>query len=817
MSYDFNALLTRILEAREKGEKEAAIAHLKELSSHCPMTPLLWIQYAHDSSDDSILQQGIEQFPGSLLVHLYHVRQRPGEALAVALQNVGQGSHQGSWVSNLYEMQAQESPSEEAFVKRASCPIDNESLSDQVKQVFKNNQNLVERLDKARRWAARHLNLCMEHEQNIKVAMQREGLDYPQELDWDQLLESNQSFGMATGARETAQAFVDYAQAVYRHALAQLEEPPDEEEDEDAQHRPNLLDICWSIYERGVAECPTIAFLWTCYIYHIRQRILAGEHGLVTRLESVCNRAVRNCPYSVPLVQQQLQSHLEFAQVGHAVLDPDRLIEISKSAIATGFIVDPSAVWQVYQTALRVVTRRILFLLTPPAVGYDDAQDVEETTNYNLEEATEQEMDDLVEDIGDMYEEIETCLKKMKYVEGRALLAADQALLSTHLLTPLRQEQDDGNPASIPMWQKAVKLYQPTHPDINLQYIRCFWTTSPIPGAVQVAQRIRQTRFLFNKAIHSCGISKKSPHPTLLRDFDAALTQLGHEWLEFEAILGTEQSHSRATKSIQRKWNNSKRKQNADHDVRPAKKQKTNDAERVPTKTEKVDQDAIMSEATKEVDVDASKEDATEKAKPEVHIVRINDMDYPAHPFTVRVSNLTPETQDMDLVDLFRERCGAIVHARIIRDHHGTHSKGWGLVQFEEKDSVVKALEMDDVVGLHEKLVRVTRSHQPAAMVVPKGMHRVNPKGEGKHSKRNQKRREKQQEEPASSTQQDTAPEKEKEVPPPAAPQETAKASNDLGVLAFRPRGLARGSQQKRKIALDTSKEKSDTSKEKGK
>jgi RNA recognition motif-containing protein len=128
--------------------------------------------------------------------------------------------------------------------------------------------------------------------------------------------------------------------------------------------------------------------------------------------------------------------------------------------------------------------------------------------------------------------------------------------------------------------------------------------------------------------------------------------------------------------------------------------------------------------------------------------VRVGNMEYPAHPFTVRVSNLSLDVEDMDLVDLFRPKCGAIVHAKIIRDKHqhggSGHkgvSKGWGLVQFEERESVDKALALNELVGLHEKLVHIEKSHMPAATLVPPGMHRVNPKGEGKVSKRNQKRR----------------------------------------------------------------------------
>lgn len=138
------------------------------------------------------------------------------------------------------------------------------------------------------------------------------------------------------------------------------------------------------------------------------------------------------------------------------------------------------------------------------------------------------------------------------------------------------------------------------------------------------------------------------------------------------------------------------------------------------------------------------------KPKPE-HTVKVGNMEYPAHPYTVHVSNLSSDTMEMDLYDLFRPKCGPIVHVRIFREKahgreqahdHIPNSKGAGLIQFEERESVEKALELSGEVGLHEKLIVVTRSNQPAVSIVPPGMHRVNPKGHGKNSARNLKRKE---------------------------------------------------------------------------
>eukprot|EP00559_Dactyliosolen_fragilissimus_P000777 CAMPEP_0184868488 /NCGR_PEP_ID=MMETSP0580-20130426/30596_1 /TAXON_ID=1118495 /ORGANISM="Dactyliosolen fragilissimus" /LENGTH=1112 /DNA_ID=CAMNT_0027369415 /DNA_START=252 /DNA_END=3590 /DNA_ORIENTATION=+ len=143
------------------------------------------------------------------------------------------------------------------------------------------------------------------------------------------------------------------------------------------------------------------------------------------------------------------------------------------------------------------------------------------------------------------------------------------------------------------------------------------------------------------------------------------------------------------------------------------------------------------------------------KLHPE-HKVKIGKLEYPAHPFTIHVSNLSYNTEDMDLVDLFQQKCGAIVHARILREKNmngavknnkkATHlmkgkSKGVALVQFEERESVDKAINLDGILGLNEKLLKVSRSHQPGVAVVPPGMHRVKAYGKGKNSKRNQQRK----------------------------------------------------------------------------
>jgi hypothetical protein len=192
-----------------------------------------------------------------------------------------------------------------------------------------------------------------------------------------------------------------------------------------------------------------------------------------------------------------------------------------------------------------------------------------------------------------------------------------------------------------------------------------------------------------------------------------------------------------------------------------------------------------------------------------VYKVKVGNVEYPAHPFTIQVSNLDAETLDMDLVDLLRPRCGAIVHARIIRKHHKPEDDGVkGLVQFEERSSVDRALELHDTLGLHGKLVLIHRANIPAALLVPPGMHRVNPAGAGRHSKRNQKlKQEKEEKNPKAKDQEQEQAKTSSDVSPSSTNNGTTAApatdttetkskpksssNSNAAILSFRPRGLS--------------------------
>jgi len=194
--------------------------------------------------------------------------------------------------------------------------------------------------------------------------------------------------------------------------------------------------------------------------------------------------------------------------------------------------------------------------------------------------------------------------------------------------------------------------------------------------------------------------------------------------------------------------------------------------------------------------------------KEQKETVLIGNLSYPAHPFTVKVSNLSEATEDLDLVDAF-SCCGKIVHARILREKPQQHSdqhdprkmksKGVGLVQFEERESVAKALELNDAVGLHEHLIQVGRSHIPAvSSIVPTGMQRIKLKNDQRRGKQKAVIVKRDNDEPSKATPSEHS-NKSKDV------HDDDRKSNlcsSLSILSFHPRGVPRHS-AKKKIQID--------------
>lgn len=561
-----------------------------------------------------------------------------------------------------------------------------------------------------------------------------------------------------------------------------------------------------------------------------------GQTRYVALLRSACARSVRNCPYSARLFDMKMNSFAILAQVGAAVFDPDQLSAVAEEAIGGGFIATPEGQLEVHLNAIRHVNRRILALsctASPeeggaPPRGYDELEPMDksgkkkkrkqdgavvEITEYaDLDAETEQEISDLIDDVREMYDATDSFLKKShsSWTEGKAVLWLDRARAEASIYLPLLRsvgdddDEEDGDQTggnkkatdqAVRCYEKSVKAHQPPHPDQWSTYIRYVLGRHRFLGQEEEgmldpvganAAKFRKVRGLFHRA---ASLVKSKRGATQdddaqngqssfvyfgLRDYGSALSNLCHEFLEFERAFGSDESVHEASKIVAGKLQSLGIKQTeavsstqsggaTNEATRRSSAMESDTAQSGKRKAEELDEANPIEPSSKKArseepsspaladtadsnDADKKTNLKVEKKRPE-HTVVVGKLEYPAHPFTVNVSNLSTETEDMDLVDAFA-KCGAIIHARILREkHHGPRhikakSKGVGLIQFEERESVDKALALDDEIGLHEKLIKVCRSHIPAVSKVPPGMHRTNPKGEGKSSKRNQKRRE---------------------------------------------------------------------------
>lgn len=856
MSYDYDALCREFAQHRKasmvtenvierSGHLQKAVQALETLSSCCPMTPALWIQYAstaaewisqallrqEDSSDaDSrinkeslqtrlqTLELGLQEFPGYVLLHLHYIEllmhknagtdaPKIESALRTAIAQVGGGSHrnEGSWVVQLYNhlatflvKQNRVKEALQCFVQRARIPM--KDVNDEIASDYRGfceNHGLtpstkhLEQMEQGRRLEAKLFNRYITLEDEIDAVMHSQGI-LPRydvgvdKLDWKIMLHTDR-YGMGLGGADVATAFVKYAlecSNIFKSAARQVDE--DDQDLEIEEMRRHISGLASAVFERGVAECPTVDSLWLSYIRFLTEQDNGDSLSL---LPSVSQRAVRNCPYSQALACQQMDNVLLLADKGLIVFDPDALMEQVQTALDTKFLPNPVQFLELYLCVIRIVKRRMLSILSGVAVTeqsgkavlrYDEAEPILKSSNARSPkrdgkiDGVLQEVQDLCEDLTDMYEHIEQKMRKVlgKWSEGRSLLWLERAYTEKYFLNPLRRIFEGSGDSSrstedlemLLLCEKPVRSHSPPHPDLYLRYIEQYLLSYPVVNATDVLHRLRRTRWLYQKAIVGVGRSKESkPVPSLvIPNFDSAFAHLSHHWLEFEQMFGSRSSVAEAHKAIARKMH--KLGENVSHPSSDPLRERRSDApssmnvhmvqgpdrkrkvhidsddfegKRIRTKTDWVDRD-ITTDDDRYVDPGQSKN----AKKP--------NQDFKYHPFSVRVSGLSEKTDDMDLVDVFRPKCGEVVHARIIREKEIRHSlkgksKGWGLIQFEDRESTEKALALDGIIGIHEKLVVIERSYMPAVMIVPPGMHRVQPKGEGKSSKINERRKEREQ------------------------------------------------------------------------
>jgi len=727
---------------------------------------------------------------------------------------------------------------------------------------------------------------------------------------WNQLLLGDKArFLLGLGGTETSRAFLrstSFLQRTYQD-MAKKGVGHSPVQDQLATYKHSLIS---SMYERAISECPTVELLWVSYMnflrgewirlqnerkkaqlqqqqephYQQQQKELSGS------LRSTSYRATKNCPYSSTLFEIRMTT---LGVTTMSNLEPDHISGVVKEATQLGFLNDNGeAMLHLRLVSILVVKRRLLSLVslgttaTPnngPGKDYDHGEELSVSNRKKLANgvviyqtsnpAVMEEVQDLLEDIRDMYDEADTFLFKSHptWSEGKVLFWKHRALTEAYVLCPislaLRESShcDDGmdeeieapeDKEAIRCFEKLVKAQKPSHPDSWREYItyvrvshlhlrhKSSNSTKSQPDSIAaVVSTLRKTRGLYHRAMSSmkkAGQEVRTAENTQLwmgkgidsamvhRNYNSALSDLCREYLEFERTAGSEESLSHALTLVRSKlanWNTplvpslALATPAADNKEESHGKRKL-EAHNITSLTESGPSVVTKGDST---------QSKTKKAKVKtnlklpkktdaVHKVRIGKIDYPAHPYTIHVSKLSKDTQDMDLVDAFRPEFGGIVHAKIMREkctgvrghHYHGDSKCSGLIQFEEQMSVEQALQKDGEFKLEGKIIKIQRSHIPAVGLVPSGMHRVNPKGEGKISKRNKLKKTSKMkvdtnqnmdiEEQKKSDKHVEATDhqkKEKKSIPSSSP-----SSISLGVLSFKPRGM----KQKPKISLETTK-----------
>jgi hypothetical protein len=329
----------------------------------------------------------------------------------------------------------------------------------------------------------------------------------------------------------------------------------------------------------------------------------------------------------------------------------------------------------------------------------------------------------------------------------------------------LLEQRKDKVTELLKQYEKGTKVqFQPPHPNVFMSYIQVLKSVNlsvsscTLSNPIDIITNLRRIRFLYQKAItfvgkpmmkkgaaadDSASDTNNNNNNVDELDYETSLRCLCHEYTIFEKYFGSNKSYSECIKVTQKKLvkafanqaaqaqeaaaaaqppaqtsvdidieaaddetsQNKKRKlleENGQQKPPPAKKQKGGEKEAI---------DHPM-----EVEENNTKSSSSQQQK---HKIKIGKLEYPAHPYTVKVSCLHPDTEDMDLVNALRTKCGSIVHAKIMREKHNkTKSKGWGLVQFEERISVENAIQLSDKIDIKMKCVKIERSHIAAVSLV---------------------------------------------------------------------------------------------------
>jgi len=602
----------------------------------------------------------------------------------------------------------------------------------------------------------------------------------------EQLLHSSRQL-LGYGGSETASSFVTYARALSKN--------------------PKVEHLSYLVYERGLSECPTVEDLWVAYIYDVIKK----ENFLDQQSISIglCDRAVNNCPYSVRLFTLKMRcvsnAYIDDGTDNIDTLLSEKLVNVAKEATAAKFFPDAQSYLNLWLEVCRILRRNLMYQMSlkQGPIMYDESDDTsKKKSKVHRNDAQEFNDDDVqcsIDEIRDAFDSIDEFVIKnySSWVDGRLQVWKERAWTESKVISPTQryqmagQNQGDGygNEAdreAVNCFEKIVKL-QPSKYSSWKEYIAytihiCHKNKR---NNSALFSALRKARALYMRALHVVSpcvhfIAEKVSNPT---DTDGFVS-LTEDFVQFENCFGSSESlalgqgrikaklrrfHTGAknsstftsfeataidsndsTQSSKSAENNSlkrKHEENVETTINHEKKLKCDDGVsshtdvgtlsiKIPLST------ASASGENKKVNL------KVERNKNSAIKVRVGKLDYPAHRYTVRVSNLSPDTTDMDLVDTFNICC-PIVFSRILREkgkfnrnyNNGIgKSKGIGLVQFEEASGTESALQLHEEVKLHDRLLKVERSHIPAVpSQVPSGMHRISPKGTGRISKHNKK------------------------------------------------------------------------------
>jgi hypothetical protein len=575
---------------------------------------------------------------------------------------------------------------------------------------------------------------------------------------------------------------------------------------------------------------------------------------------SVVSRGVRSCPYSVRLFCLKMQCMADQFTEGNESFDGEKIANVAKEACDLKLL--PSGVSDqliVWQEAFRSIRRYFMHSVTKNGTqrydGYDGKHTSDSGNKSVLGYSDSEEVLFIIEDLRECFDTADSYLQN-KGLEvdssvDRSKLWLERAITEANIIFSVVIRDDIllsksihmSSSTAVPSEDQSGRRKQGTSTDGMLESERCFDKVFKLNSTYLPAWRqyvpfmlnnplilkqnglffaIRKVRALYHREIRNASIAKSGDDSQANTD----LVQLCNDLVSFEETHGSKDSLEKANGLVKAKLLKMKHQFGSSvvnlqeepvHNMLVVEVNESNTTKRSNSSNSHPDDDPIEKESSKNIKIQTGKngneehdgvaaEDKvtppTNLKKPKVieYLVRIGNLDYPAHPYTIRIFNLAETVEDMDLVDRFRS-CGKIVHARILREkshHHSAKgkSKGHGLVQFEEKGHVESALKLSGIIGLKERTLQIERSHLPAVpSIVPPECQRVNKRHEGKGKNRPEKSSKKEK---AGTRDFATSAPDEARPSKPASKQPASKAR----VLSFRPRGVT--SHAKKKISLET-------------